>query len=530
MSETTSKWSLKRLSFLIGIIGVLTLGVGIWMSSQADFADLAELLSVAGWVTLGIGVVAFVIAMRRELYGFSQTRQAKYGANSILLTLSFIGVMVLINYLVYRHDARWDLTANKAFSISEQSRKIVQNLNKEVKILAFYSMENGNRQPALDTIELYRQVNQDKIKVEVIDPVRQPVETGKYKVTSDGTLIFQSGEATKSIVTTQEQDITNAILNVTQDKKLKVYFLQGHDELDPDSMDPRNGMQQMKQMLEKENYAVADLFLFENKNTVPDDAALVIVAGPKKPLTQEERKALKSYIDRQGRLLLMLNPQVNSGLEGLVAPYGVTVGNNIIIDPVRQVGNDPSFPAIKDYKYHPITKDLRAVSAFPGVRSVQFKNPPQDILGAELATTSPQSWGETNLTNPSGVQKDSADLEGPLSVAVAVSISQAKDKKDPKAAKEDADKADPQARLVVVGNTLFASNGFSIMLGNMDFFMNSVAWLAEQENLISIRAKDPDQRKITLTKQQESWIFYVTVLILPFLFLVLGGFIWWRRR
>lgn len=520
--------SLKRLSVIMAALGLVALIAGLVSAGQANLKEVASLLQVAGAIILGIGAVGLIIDARQQIMGFSRTRQARYGANAIILTLSFVGVVVLLNYVVYRHPLRADLTANKSFSISDQTRKIISGLKDDIQVTAFYSATNPMRQEASDLLETYKVEGKGRLKVEIVDPIREPARAQQMQITSDGTTIFALGDRKKTVSNSQEQDFTNALLSLTQASQPKVYFLQGHGELDPDSFDQRLGLSNLKQMMTQENYQVAKLQLLESKQ-VPADARAVVIAGPEKPLLVEERTALQDYLDkRQGRVLVMLRAQTQTGLESLLSGYGLTVGNDLVVDPTRHFWNDVAAPAVTEYRFHPITEKMKSATFFPAVRSVRFtQSPPAGVSGVELALSSPQSWAETNLKDLTQVRQDAQDSPGPVSLAVAVTITP-KDAEKDKAA-EGADKKAPESRLVVVGNHLFASNAF-IKLGNGDFFLNSLAWLAEEENLISIRAKTPEQNQIELTNQQTSLIYNLTVYLVPLLMLLLGAFVWWKRR
>lgn len=517
--------SLKRLSLIIAVVGLLSLIAGLALFNQANLKETAELLQVAGGIILGIGALGLVVAWREGLIGFSRTRQARYGANAVLLSLSFIGVVVLLNYLMYRHDTKIDLTANKSFTLSEQTDKVLANLPQDVKITAFYRANNNARQEALNRLETYRDKANGKLSFEMVDPERQPGLTLRYNVTSDGTVVLESGSARKEILSSSEEQLTSGILAITRTEKPTVYFLTGHNELDPDNADPRTGLNSIKQSLEQENYRVAKLSLAATGNKVPDDARVLVVAGPDRALTAPERTAIQEYIDkRQGDVMLLLPPRNQSGLEGLLGRYGVQIGNNIVIDPGRNIQNDITVPAFTEYGFHPITQDLNQVVVFlPLSRTVGLNTPPANVQGVELMKTTAASWAETNLTENALIQKDSADPAGPLSMAVALTVS-------PEGTPPKEGEQPKQSRIVVVGNAMFAANWFSRVLGNGDFFLNSIAWLSEADDLISIRAKAPEDRSLQLTNSQERLVFYVSIFGMPGLLLLLGVWIWWRRR
>lgn len=538
-TEKKSVFSLKRLSLAVGLLGLITLGAGIGFSNYASYKETADLLQLTGLSIMALSAVVQAVAWRQNLLRFSQTRQARFGANSLAFTLAFIGVVLVVNYLVYRHDYKIDLTENKSFTLSEQTQKILRELQAPVKVSAFYRASNAQRQDILNRLERFRDVAPTNFSFEMIDPDRRPGDALRLGVTADGTLMLESGKSRKQIYAADESQLISAVLAVSRSDKPKVYFLTGHNEADIDSYDPRLGLGYMKRVLEQESYEVAKLALPASKNAVPADADAVVIAGPEKAITADERKALQDYLDkRQGKLLVLLQPRVDSGLEPVLSKYGLQIGKDIVVDPGQNIQNDITVPAFRDYGFHPITKDMNSNIVFlPLARSVKLQQPPATVQATELLKTSPASWGETNLEENSLIRKDPADPAGPLSVAVALTQeapdSKADDKKTPDGKPEDKpeDKpAKPQTRLVVIGNAMFASNGFSQILGNGDLFLNSVAWLTEADSLISVRAKAPENRQLQLTGAQERWVFSLSLYVMPLIMLLIGAVVWWRRR
>lgn len=526
--KDTSLLSLNRLSLILAGLGVLVLIAGFALMNRADYQSIAELLRVAGFVLTGIGVVGAMIARRQQLYGFSRSRQARYGAQAVILSLSVIGIVTLLNYLAYRHDVKWDLTETQSFTLSEQTAQIVSKLDKDVKISAFYQTSNPARQEALNRLEGYREKAGGKLSFEITDPEREPAKALQAGVSSDGTLVVTSGSARKDIFANSEEQITSAILAVTRTEKPKIYFLTGHNELDPDNVDTKMGLSSVKALLEQENYTVAKLSLVTVPGgKVPADARALIIVGPDKALTPSESQAIQEYVTaRKGKLMLLLQPRIKTGLESLLATYGVSIGDNIVVDPGRNIQNDFTVPAFNEFAQHPITKGLeRTAVLLPLARSVSLKSPPQNVQATELMKTTASSWAEKNLEENSLIRRDPADPVGPLSMAVALSISdQAAKPPSPGSIKQ------PEARLIVVGNAMFAANWFSRLLGNGDFFLNGVAWLSESEDLISIRAKPITDRKLTLTGNQEKVVYGLSIYVMPLLMVLAGAFVWWRRR
>lgn len=521
---------LGRISFATAIAGILAVAIGSGLAPYKDYTETAQILQQGGWIVVGISILLLAIHHRLDIWRLLQTRQAKYGANSAVLVLTFLGILILINWMAYRHNGRWDLTKNKSFSLSEQTIQILDRLDKDVKVTLFFTPNNNMRQQAVDLLDSYKHYSNNRLTYEAVDPVRNPTMAMRYQITSDGSIIFESGGKQKSIFGVQEQDFTNALLTIVKDSSPKIYFLQGHNELDPDNFDPGKGLSSLKQSLEKDNFKSEKLFLME-KREVPADARVLVVAGPEKPLLAEERNAIQNYLEqRAGKILVLLKPKFQTGIESLLEQYHIQAGNDLIIDPVRNMGQDVAAPAITEYKVHDITKDLKAVSVFPGARSLKLVGTlPAGTTGTELSQTSPQSWAESDLNHLQAIKQDAKDTPGPLSLSVAVSVDRkaapSKDKD-----KKEGESKPPQTRLVVVGNTLFASNALSRLLGNSDFFLNSIAWLAQEEDLISIRPKTPEQNQIEMTGEQQKFVSGLTIYGMPSLMLFFGALVWWKRR
>ncbi len=525
--QKTSAFSLNKLSLGLTGLGVLLFLAGVMLAHRPDFQAFTVLMRFGGLGLTGIGILSLIMARRQQLYGFSRSRQARYGAQALVLSLSVMGIVALLNYLAYRHDVKWDLTENQSFTLSDQSRQIVAKLNKDVKITAFYQTANSARQQTLNRLEAYRDLSGGKLSFELVDPDRNPTRALESGINTDGIIVVSSGTARKDIMANTEEELTSAILAVTRSDKPKIYFLTGHNEHDPDNADMKMGMSNIKLQLEQENYSVARLSLLAaNGGQVPDDAKVLVIAGPTQSLNKSEVQAVKDFIEkRQGKLMLMLAPKTTTGLEGWLATYGINVGNNIVIDPGSNVARDPTQPAFEKFNDHPITKELaNSAVTMPLSRTVSLNSLPAKVQGTELMQTTPSSWGETNLEENSLIRKDPVDPPGPLSMAVAVSIGEQNQATEPASAQK------PQARMVVIGNAIFAANWFMQEFRNKDFFLNSIAWLTGSEDLIAIRAKPTTDRRLILTGNQEKVVYGLSIYIMPLLMVLAGAFVWWRRR
>ncbi|MEP6994434.1 MAG: Gldg family protein, partial [Acidobacteriota bacterium] len=327
-----------------------------------------------------------------------------------------------------------------------------------------------------------------------------------------------------------EEAFTSAILSVTEDRASKVYFSKGHGEAAIDSGEHGRGYADVKQLLERDNLVVSSWDSL-GKDAIPADADLLVVAGPRTPFLEPEAAALEKYLAAGGRLLLLLDPVLpgagspppDFGLKALLDKYGVVLGNDLVVDPANALPMVGAETVLANrYGGHAITRSLSGEGLpliFPLVRSVtRAQKPPDGIVEAMLVETTPDGWGETNLKQlEGGIKKEPGDTQGPVSLAVAV-------EPDPK-------KTDPKApRIVIVGNSRFASSGALANGANGLFFANAVHWLAGSEKQIGIAPKTPEQASVSLTDSQVKRIGIASILGMPGLVVVLGLWVWYRRR
>jgi ABC-type uncharacterized transport system involved in gliding motility auxiliary subunit len=315
----------------------------------------------------------------------------------------------------------------------------------------------------------------------------------------------------------QEQDLTSTLLKVSRDTVKGVYFLTGHQERDPESQE-QGGYSLIKQVLERENYKVGK-FNYVVTDTVPSDVAVLVVAGPRKPLSAEETLRLSRYVDKGGSLLILAEPGIPDPFGGMLSAYGVELPDDVVIDPTRSFFGDIASPLADSYGFHQITKDLGGLTTFfPTARSVVLSDPgPEGWARQLLVTTSKDSWAETGYREQQ-VKPDANEVKGPLGLMAVV---------------EPSEVGAGKGRVVIVGDADFVSDDVlnsMANVGNADLFMNAVNWLATEEELITIRPKAPEQREVILTPPQARAIIYSNILFVPLLVLAAGALVWWRRR
>jgi ABC-type uncharacterized transport system involved in gliding motility auxiliary subunit len=483
-------------------------------------------------------VLAYTLGQWREIAKVFARRQARYGTLMGVSILVVLGILVAINYIGSKQNKRWDLTANKQFSLSDQSRNVVSKLDSPMQVQVFAQEPQFPRYQ--ERIKEYEYAS-SKISTEYIDPEKKPSVAKQNNIDRMPTIVFNYKGRSERVNADAEQDLTNAIIKVVSGQQRKVYFTQGHGEKDTTSSE-RDGYNTIASALGRENYAVEKLTIAQ-QGSVPDDASVVVVAGPKTDFFAPEMEALKKYLDKQGKLLLELDPPDKldspplTNLIALAHDWGIQAGNNVVVDVSgmgRLIGTDASVPVVAPpYPSHAIAQRLSLLTAFPLAREA---SPVSGGVNGHVAQTfietGPRSWAETDLkslmtTGAVSLDEAKGDKKGPVPLGSAVSASAAP-ATPPKPGEADAPK--PETRVAVIGDSDFAANGTLGVPGNRDLFMNTIGWLSQQDNLISIRPKDADDRRITLTATQESNIFWLSLLIIPGFVFGAGVMTWFKRR
>jgi ABC-type uncharacterized transport system involved in gliding motility auxiliary subunit len=475
-------------------------------------------------ITTGLIVVLtwLLLALPR---GFWQKRSTRVGTNTVLTILIALAIFGLINFLAVRYPVRVDLTEKQLFSLSPQTDRLLADLQQPVKVTVFVA--GGDSPIDRDLLENYQRKN-PRFQYEFIDPEKKPNLVEEFKQISDKKLYkayIQYGDKKQPIKTVDtkesltEAKLTNAIETARSNRVLTAYFLQGHGEHSLQEGREQGGLVQAVNNLEGKGYKVQPLNLVQ-KSTIPDDADVIIIAGPKRALFPQEVTALKQYSDRGGKLLLLLDPGTDAGLEPLLKEWGVKLDNRLIIDGSgagNLIGLGPASPIITSYGNHPIARDFgNGISIFPYARPIAT-TPVEGVEAVSLLLTNDKMWAESDLNSPN-VQFDAGrDAPGPFDLGVALT-------RDARGAKKD-------SKLIVIGNSTFATDGLFGQQLNGDIFLNSIQWLTGGDNAtLSIRPKEPENRRVNLNALQANAIFWLSIAIVPLLGFTLAGVTWWRRR
>lgn len=513
----------------IPILGLALLAIG--GVSYAIVGALQTYMAVLVWAGL-LCLLFFFYVSFSDIKSTLSGRSAKYGANTAIMTGVFVALLIFTVFMSIKYKAKWDMTATKRYTLSNQTLKLLGSLKKDIEAVAFYRGDERTRQAMQDLLSEYKH-NSSRFTYQFIDPDKNPALAAKYNVTSYRTTLIRSGNKEEVVGFESEEKLTNAILKVSREEVKTIYFLKGHGESNIIDMQ-NSGYKAAKEALEKENYIVKEIVLLTLEK-VPDDAAVLIISGPKKELLPDEIKKLTVYINGGGKVLFMIDPGTVPQLVSYLKDYGFQIGDDIIIDKLSQVfGANYLTPVVTEYdKDHPITREFTVASFFPLTRSVEIESDPAKGR-YNLAKTGEASWAETNkkaLEEGKAEYNEGKDKKGPVSIAAvtAVELGEGEHTGHGEQNKEVEGKK-RYAKIVVLGDSDFVNNTNINLAGNKDFFLNTANWLAEEADMISIRKKEPDATPVVLTATQARLIFWLPVIIIPSLVLVTGIGVLTRRR
>ena len=539
-------------SGLVLIAGLMLLAASLIASSLSVNSQLvSNLLLLTGLLLSG-----FALFSLRDDIGqlFRESRR-----EMLLTTVGSIGILVAVAWLTALHPLRMDLTANREYSLSPQTVKMMQSIDKPVHITFFH--DRGMR----ETVELYElfAAQNDKITVEFFDPMINPAQAKLRGVEFAGTALYESEGRKLTINGPTETDIANGILRITQAKQQIACFVDGHGEPDPFSLEShdhmegdaghshgletkfvqheRHGMAKARGGLEAMNYVVEKVSLLKTDAEL-SRCAVLIVAGPQSPLLDAELHSIDRYLDEGGNAMFMIDPFVKTGLEAVIRKFGIELGQGMVIDEASHFWADPSTPAVTDYNRHEITSKL-PLSFFPGVRPLMpTKEPVPGVQVRQLVNSSAKSFANADKMRID--YKSGKNGYAPQTLMATARINpktvesgetllkrlRGEETEDAKAPAPEKIIARKEARIVVAGDADFATNSFYHVLGNGALFLNAVNFLASRENLIGLEPRTYDLPYISMTNTQMKGTFILSIILIPLLMAAVGVAVWWRRR
>jgi gliding motility-associatede transport system auxiliary component len=454
---------------------------------------------------------------------FLKARQTKYAAYATVYIAVTLAAVVVTNVLADRYNRSYDATSNKRYTLSEQTAKIVKRLKQDATIT--YFDQSTRFQQAKDMLDRYANLSR-RVHVEYVDVDKNPQVVRAAGVKNYGTILVQIGVKKEEAKSMTEEGITGAFIRDLKNNTRTICFVTGSGEHQIDNPE-RSGYSSFKELLGKDDYDSKSVSLLQ-KAEVPSDCTVLVVGGPTGEYQQPEVDAIKKYLEDGGRALFLLDPPLkmgrseisdNDALAGLLQGWGVTVDKDLILDlnPIGQlVGVGPEVALVSSYDAHPIVNEMKGTATgFPISRSLEIKNSGKATV-EKLFSTSESSLATANLSSPKVDPSDPKNKKGPLTLAAAGTY--------------DTGKQNSQGRFVVVGSSAWAANSFIRFNGNRDLALNTINWLSSDEDLISIRPREQEDRRITMTRAQFNWIRIVSQFLLPLAVVLTGVSVWWRRR
>jgi ABC-type uncharacterized transport system involved in gliding motility auxiliary subunit len=452
-----------------------------------------------------------------------KARQTKYVAYATTYIMIVMAAIVVVNVLSDRFNKSYDATSNKRYSLSDQTAKIVKGLKQNATIT--YFNQSTRFRDGKDLLDEYANLS-PKLKVEYVDPDKNPEAAREAGIRNFGTAVVQIGAKKEEAKSMTEEGITGAFIRDLKSRTRTVCFVSGSGEHQIDDSD-RGGLSHFKDLLTKDNYESKTISLLQNAD-VPTDCTTLVVAGPTRNYEQPEVDAIKKYVENGGRALLMLGAPIKAGrseiadndaLASVLQSWGVTLDKNLILDlsPIGQlVGLGPQVALVTSYESQPIVSDMKeTATGFPLSRSLEIKSTDKTSI-QKLFDSSSTSLATGNLSSSSVNVNDPKNQKGPLTLAAAGTYNNGKE--------------NSQGRFVVVGSASWVDNGFINFDGNNDLALNTMNWLSSDEDLISIRPKEREDRRITMTRAQLSWVRATSQFLLPGIVIVTGIGVWWKRR
>ncbi len=449
-------------------------------------------------------------------------RQARYGATATLYTIVVIAVLVMVNWLANRYNKSYDTTSNKRFTLSEETRKVVKDLKSDATIT--YIDKSSNFEQARGMLDRYANLS-PKIHVKYLDPQKQPTVARPFGARFLGTAYVDIGPRREEAKSVTEEGLTGAFLKDLKGVR-KVCFVTGSKEHQLDDTQ-ESGLSRYKTLLERDNYQVDSISLVD-KTEVPKECTVLVVAGAQLDYTPNEVTAIKKYVENGGRAMFLVDPPLdfgrehiaqNEGLMNLLQSWGVTPVNDLVLEqnPMAQIfGFGPEIPLVSKYESQPIVNDLKgSVTGFPVSRSLEVKNGDKTTVD-KLFSTTDRSIATTKLSTNEVNPDDPANKKGPFVLGAAGTY--------------NTGKPNNPGRFVVIGSSEFADNAMIGFQANRDLAVNAINWLSSDEDLISIRPKEPEDRRLNVTQRQMSVFMYTDLIAIPLFIIVWGVSILLKRR
>jgi ABC-type uncharacterized transport system involved in gliding motility auxiliary subunit len=433
-----------------------------------------------------------------------------------IFALLLVAAAGLIIWLVKDNTAQWDLTSGQRNSLSDATRKVLDNMKGPINITAYATTRDaaqGNvRQQIAEFMAPYQRAKRD-LSLQYIDPTSNPSETKAANVRMNGELIVAYGGRSEHLTSLSEQSMGNMLQRLLRGKEQQIGYLIGHGE---PTLDGRANFDlgSFGQQLSTKGFRVAPLNLAVAPE-VPDNINVLVLGSPRAPLQKAEVAKIHRYLERGGNLMWLIDVGSLNGLEPIAEYLGVVLSPGVVIDPLgAKLGAPPTTAIGVAYGMHPITEGFNLNTVFPFARKIEMKPENGEWHATRLVEVAQSGWLELDDANKDVRYDKGRDVPGPITIALAL---------DRKVKEKD-------QRIVLFGGSGFLTNSFVGNGGNIDLGVNSLNWLAQDENLITIQPRATIDSQLKLTQTGMNWLTLAFLILLPAIFLFTGGMIWWRRR
>lgn len=469
---------------------------------------------------------------------------------TVWVAIGLVALIVLMaNFIAGRHPFRFDVSRVRHYALSAETKSLLGHLQTDIRIIVFISSEQELYHDVQSLLREYEYFSA-RLRAEYVDPHRDLVRSKElalqYDLREPDVIVLDAGVRRRIVPLADladydytptlagrakvlrrfrgEQALSTAIQNLLQARKPVVYFLTGHGERQTDNFDPYTGYSIIGRTMEKNNLEIKPLS-FSSVSAVPADGDALVIAGPTRRLTFPEVEMINAYLNNHGRLLLLLDPGLETGLEKMLELWGVRLGSDRVVGSAaggRQL-------LITAYGEHPITVRLKNITTvFNMPRSVQpllgtnatTGKPADKPRVSVLAASGDQGWAELSANQNPPKFDSGVDQPGPVPVAVAVE----------KGSVPGMEVELQPTRLVIIGDSVLVANGALLGGYNADFFMNAMNWLLEREQTLTIAPREPATIQVALDRGQLHQLSILVVAGLPALVVLLGLVVWAHRR
>ena len=516
--KLTNKRALGALAFVLGL-AIFVVSVLAWFIGR-DFNT---------WIQAGLAasLVFFAAAAALEIDLVTRTlksRQARFGAEAIGISIAFIVVLGLLNFILNqdRLKQRWDLTETGEHSLAPETIEILNELPDGIQVLGFYGPTSALRNTAEDLLESYVFHSGGTFSYEFHDPDLELALAQQYEA-SPNSLIMELEDRRETVDFVNEQSVTAALIRVVHPTERSISFVTGHQEKDNEEFGD-NGISQVAGSLERVGFTLNKFSLLGE--SLPEDVDVLVLAGPLTPYSQEEVDKVADFLDQGGSVVYLAEPTLSMTVrpengepmhDYLAAEWGILVNDDIVVDLSLSAQASPFWPASFSYGFSPVTQEMdNLITIYPGVRSIEFDlGAAGPITITSLVQTSPNAWGETDFStlDDGSMQPDDADATGVLNLGVS------------------AENTETGARLIVFGDADFSTNAMRDIFGNGKLFENASKWASIEDELINLTPAPTVFRSHNISTVRDIAIVFLLACVLPpGIVVAVGGSVLWNRR